>query len=231
MWRGRGGRKKTLPPSYWIHQASDCESDANWQHTKGNGWSEFVIRTQGLIERNPRMPRWTNLRLNNYIYFITTKIKGFVPLFRDKKCIDIIIDNLNHYRKSHKFLIIAYIIMPEHLHLLILPYGNHSVSDFVRDFKKYTAKRMLECLKARNAERLLWFFSYRKHIKSINSVWEEGFVSLPIYTEKIFDIKLNYLHFNPVKKGYVKHPKDYLYSSYSEYYLRKKGPLSIDKWR
>ncbi len=166
--------------------------------------------------------------MRNYIYFITTRIEGFVSLFKNKEFVGIIIESLNHCRKTHEFLIIAYVIMPEHIHLLILPYGNMSVPDIMRDFKKYTAKRILENLKRAKSRRLLWFFSYRKHLKGINSVWERGFVSLIVYTEKIFHIKLNYIHFNPVKKCFVKHPKDYLYSSYSEYYLGERGPLPID---
>lgn len=65
------------------------------------------------------MPKWKNISLEGYAYFITTKIKDYIKVFETKPYFDIIIDNVNFYREKFGFKLWGYVIMPEHIHLMI----------------------------------------------------------------------------------------------------------------
>ena len=84
-------------------------------------------------------------------YFITSTLLGFEKIFtiNDKYC-DILIDSLKHLIVEHTAGLIAYVIMPNHIHLIIsLPEGE-SISDFMRDFKRHTSSKIREQLTGEN---------------------------------------------------------------------------------
>ena len=77
-------------------------------------------------------------------YYITTSVNRFIKIFREKKYVDIILDNINFYREKYGFKLIAYVIMPNHIHLLIYPDQNRvqEVSKIMEDFKKITSRQL-----------------------------------------------------------------------------------------
>ena len=83
----------------------------------------------------------------NPIYFITTTITEKLPVFFDENLCKIVLNNLNFYRDKLGFAIYAYVIMPTHIHLLVQQLGDKNISDFMRDFKSFSAKRIIDHLK------------------------------------------------------------------------------------
>ena len=174
------------------------------------------------------MPKWKNISLEGYAYFVTTKIKDYIRVFETKPYFDIIIENLNFYRNKFGFRLWAYVIMPEHMHLMIRLADKCDLSKIMEEFKRYTSKQILTQLKEDKKFHLIKLFAITNPRKEKHIVWEEGFRGLGISSERVFNIKMNYIHNNPVKRGFVKEPEDYIYSSYRNYYSQNSSIIELD---
>lgn len=157
-----------------------------------------------------------------FAYFITTTLSGFVELLNQEKHAQILIRNLDFYRGKLEFKLLAYVIMPHHLHLIILPGSKGSISQIMRDFKKYTAREIIQQLHEEKRFYVLDVFhkaAQRYHPKGSRGyqVWQDRFDDLALCSPEVFGTKLDYVHNNPVKAGLVNSPSDYRYSSASNY--------------
>jgi len=85
---------------------------------------------------------------------------------------------------------------------------------------------------AAEAASFLHTFSEHANGKSRYAVWKEQARGVPIYTERVFQIKLEYIHVNPIRVGLVTEPSEYSYSSYRSIYLNEDGylPISSPRW-
>ncbi len=97
------------------------------------------------------------------IFFITTTVKDFVPVFSEDKYSDILIHNIEHYQARYKFDILAYVIMPSHFHWIIINDPKHgTVSDLMGDIKKYSAWDILQELEKSGSIYLKKFYESKK---------------------------------------------------------------------
>ncbi len=105
--------------------------------------------------------------------------------------------------------------MSNHIHFVIWfdkeEKKESPVSAYMRDFKKYVATQIINYLKENNSKLLHKFISLEKGQKY--QIWEENFDGVHLYTRKVCEEKINYIHTNPVKAELVKYPEDYKYSS------------------
>ena len=164
------------------------------------------------------------------LYFITTTVIEHIRILTDKPVAKIILENLNFYRSKYNFRLNAYVIMPSHIHLLLNIPETCSVSDITRDFKKFTSSEIRDHLIRVNSKFLPIFLSEGKKYPRQNfKLWMERSDKVAIVSRKILEIKLNYIHQNPVRAGLVEKAEYYLYSSASDYTTGKKGPIVVDK--
>jgi putative transposase len=156
------------------------------------------------------------------IYFITPTLVGWVDLFTRSVYKDLVIDSIIHCQNSKGLVVHAWCIMSSHLHLIVSTEGE-SLSSIVRDFKKHTAKRILELInnlhESRKENLLMVFEKEAKNIKRNRKykVWQDGNHPVELCDLKMMEDRLNYLHMNPVKAGIVIEPDHYLYSSAMDY--------------
>lgn len=175
---------------------------------------------------------YPRIRKDGCAYYITTNTRNRLRIFTQPSFIISILDSLNFYRFQHNCKLLGYVIMPDHLHLLIYPIGESSiVSDFMRDFKRFTSGRV-----SRQAElehKTTWIESFSESSKqsqqSEKQVWQESFWEQIIYSNKFLHEKLNYIHMNPVRAGIVAEPARYPYSSYRNYEFDDNTLIEIDK--
>ncbi len=161
-------------------------------------------------------------------YFVTTTIKNFREVFVNHKYCSILINNIKHYQNKYKFLILAYVIMPNHLHWIVKTEPKFgTISSIMRDIKKYTAWEVLELLKKDNSE-LLKEFSKGVKPGQKQQLWIHRFDDQVIRSNKMLWTKLKYIHNNPVKAGLVDKPTDYVYSSARNYILSDDSILFVD---
>ena len=165
-------------------------------------------------------------------YFITTSVNKFVKIFKKRKYVYIILENINFYKEKYGFKLIAYVIMPDHIHMLIYPDQGRvkEISKFIEDFKKFTARKLCEQMK--KDKRINWLRLFRlEEPKKKNweyQIWQQGYDDLGVYSPKILRTKINYIHNNPVRKGLVEEPEDYLYSSARNYILNDHSVIKVD---
>ena len=135
-----------------------------------------------------------------------------LPIFQTEKLKEVVCNALNEARKSAGFLIFAYVIMPDHIHLLTD--NAKSTSDTLRFANGITAKRVIDYLKENNFESCLAKLRIqvrdREHKHSSFSTYSNAF---EIYGEDKMMEKVNYIHLNPVRARLVKIPDDYRFSS------------------
>lgn len=93
------------------------------------------------------MPLPKRIYLENYPYFITTNTFKRIPVFFIPECSDLLIRNIDGYRKRYEFKFFGYSILPCHWHSVILPKKPRDISDIIRDIKSYTQKLVFEYLR------------------------------------------------------------------------------------
>ena len=169
-------------------------------------------------------------RIEGSIYYVSSVIYNRMKIFTQPSFIIPIIDSLNYYRYQYACKLIGYVIMPDHIHLLIWPQVEKAVTDFMRDFKRFTSGRITRQAKIEGkTEWIKLFEAAGTEIERAEyKVWQDSFWEQSIYTEKFLRQKLDYIHLNPVRAGIVDAAENYPYSSYRNYYLGDNQLIEID---
>ena len=94
-------------------------------------------------------------------FFVTSNILNNTHLFHKREYTEIVINSMQHFVQGRKLYIGAYVIMPNHIHLIVKSRSDFSLAGINRDFKKYTAKEILFTMKKGN-ENLLSNFMVNK---------------------------------------------------------------------
>jgi Transposase and inactivated derivatives len=155
-------------------------------------------------------------------YYLTFQIVKWVDIFTRKVYRDIFIDCLKYCQTNKSLEIYAYVIMSNHVHLLVRS-GQGKLSDTVREIKSYTARQILLAIEKEHESRREWMmnlfgFSAKEHKRdSNNQIWTHENHAEIIYSNEFIDQKKKYIHDNPVRAGIVANPEDYLYSSARNY--------------
>jgi len=166
------------------------------------------------------------------VYFVTFTITDWIDVLADDKYKMIIIDSVRYCQTNKGLVVYGYCIMPNHVHMIIQATHQFTLSEVLRDLKKFTANTIIKKLTDDNSveasETLKKFYEAGKHLTRIKNykVWKDGNRAKLIYTNKFLWEKLNYIHKNPVEKGLCIEPWDYLFSSATNY-TDKKSLLDV----
>ena len=165
-------------------------------------------------------------------YFITCTIVSWIDLFTRPEYKNVITDSLNYCIETKGLVINGWVLMTNHLHFIGRCEEPHKMSDFLRDFKKFTSKRLAELIQELPESRREWLldkfsFEARKTGRAENyKIWRDDNHAIDLSVINALD-KLDYIHNNPVRAGIVESPEEYLYSSASNYCGRK-GIVKIE---
>jgi len=167
----------------------------------------------------------------NDVYFVTLTVVYWIDIFTRPVYKDVVIKNLEFCRKNKGLEIYSYVIMTNHLHL-ILRAKEKTLSELLRDFKSFTSKELYKLIKENPQEsRKDWIIRSLEFAGKINSAnkyhqfWQNDNYPIVIDSNKQFTVKQNYIHENPVRSGFVAQPHEYLYSSANE-----QSPLKVDEY-
>ena len=172
--------------------------------------------------------------LTQELYFTTTTVVDWIDVFTRPIYKQIIIDSLTYCQKEKGLDIYAWVLMTNHLHMVVgVQDDKYNISDILRDFKKFTSKKIMACIEENPEEsRKVWMLdrfwfvgNNNKKIKNLK-FWQDGNNIEQIYSYEFFQQKVNYIHNNPVKQEIVEKPEDYLYSS-ARNYVDLKGLLEV----
>jgi REP element-mobilizing transposase RayT len=156
-------------------------------------------------------------------YFITITTVGWVDVFTRLNQKQNIISALQYCQENKGLEIYAYCIMSSHILVLCKATNGFILSDVMRDFKKFTSKKIIEIINYEPESRREWMLDYFKkaseHLKKEQNykVWQNGYHAEYIYSNKFIKQKVDYIHFNPVKDKIVTLPEDYYFSSARNY--------------
>ena len=169
--------------------------------------------------------------VNESFFFVTTTVVKYTPVFKENRFCDILIDNIKYYQKKYQFSILGYVIMPTHFHWIVKTENKlGTISEIMRDIKKFTAWQIFDLLKEENNRELNQIFE--NEAKQINDqkmkLWMTRFDDEVIRNQKMFSTKLKYIHNNPVKSELVEKAEDYKYSSAGNYILKDSSILEVD---
>ena len=165
-------------------------------------------------------------------HFFTITVVDWVDVFSRKNFRDVVLECLNFCIKNKGMILYSYVIMTNHIHLIIQS-EDGKLSDLIRDFKKFTAKTILDKIQTEPESRRDWMLERFKlatetHSRNKNyQFWQLSNHAEEIYSEKFMWSKIDYIHFNPVRAGLVSSPQDYIYSSASNY-VNGKGIIDVE---
>jgi len=167
-------------------------------------------------------------------HFVTCTITGWVDVFSREAYREKILESLSFCQSEKGLLIHAWVIMSNHLHLIVSSKAN-ALADIIRDFKKYTAKQIIAAIRDNeNESRREWMLNLFLYAGSRNGnnkeyqFWKSGYHPIVLDSPVKIEQRLKYLHENPVRAGWVREPQDYKYSSAVDYYTGTKGLLKIE---
>ena len=174
------------------------------------------------------MPRWRPDFNPDHLYFITTTAIERTPLFQRDVIKRILVDNLNLARILGRIKPFAFVIMPNHIHVIVRCTEDHPVSSFLRDFKSNAAKQIIWQYQAENNRQVLdqLELAARDLERQTFRVWDDNYVAKEIFTAAFLKQKLEYIHHNPLQAQWdlVDRPEDYVWSS-ARFYLLDAHPL------
>jgi len=156
-------------------------------------------------------------------YFMTITTVGWIDVFTRLSQRYVIINALSYCQKHKGLEIYAYCIMPSHIHMICKAPDGIYLSNIIRDFKRFTSKKIVETIIAYPESRREWMLEYFKqacsHLKRKQNykVWQDGYHAEILYSNSFIKEKINYIHNNPVKDKIVSNTEDYVFSSASNY--------------
>jgi REP element-mobilizing transposase RayT len=128
-------------------------------------------------------------------YHTISVVRGRRPLLRHPACANILLEAINHPRAGGKAFLLAYAIMPDHLHLLIAPRADFTISDIMHDIKLNSARRINEYMGLSGA------------------FWQQSFFDRVIRGDAHLSVTAQYIEQNPVTAGLARQPTEYPFSS------------------
>jgi putative transposase len=138
---------------------------------------------------------------SHHLHFITCSCYQRLPLLGTPRARNTLVKALGELRRSHGFALIGYVVMPEHIHLLIGEPARGTPSTVLQLLKQ----RVSRMLRPGGGDR------------GDSPVWTPRFYDFNVWSTKKKNEKLGYMHTNPVKRGLVTYASDWAWSSYSFY--------------
>lgn len=145
--------------------------------------------------------------LENCAYFVTTKTMENKPYFVDHRFAEVFVENLYDCRKKYRFLLLAFVLMPDHFRGLIVPGRGYSISGVMQKIKSLFVKRL------------------REEVSWTGSFWQKSFYDFVIFRHEKLLEKISYILQNPVRSGMVECAEDYSFST-----ANKRFANDIDKF-
>lgn len=159
----------------------------------------------------------------NKTYFLTMTVINWIDVFTRKNHSDTVIQALNYCQKEKGLNIFAFCIMSNHIHMLVNVNEPHELKNVIRDFKKFTSKKIISQIINEPESRREWMLKQfedeaNQSVKhKTYKFWQTGNHAIEIYSPQFTWEKINYIHNNPVTAGYVNKSYHWRYSSASNY--------------
>ena len=170
----------------------------------------------------------------NALHYMTFTVVGWIDVFSRKAYKDVLIETMRYCIANKGLSLHVYVIMSNHMHVIMSAKEGHRLSDIVRDFKKYTATSIIDMILTNKEEsRSEWMLKLFKYYAKYNKnstkyqFWVQDNRPIELNSPKWINQKLAYIHLNPVRAGIVDKAEDYLYSSAGRY-IGEVGQIELE---
>jgi putative transposase len=160
------------------------------------------------------------------LHFITFSCYRRLPLLKTVHARDIFVKELGKVRDEMGFHLLGYVVMPEHVHLLMSEPPQGTPSTVLQKLKLRVARKLRKRRRPVSAGQMRLPFGEAG--EPLRAFWQARFYDFNVYSEGKKKEKLNYMHANPVIRGLVKHPRDWRWSSWGFYQGGAAGLVTID---
>src|SRR6266436_3046932 len=174
------------------------------------------------------MPKGLQRRYGQgHLHFITCSCYRRMPLLGSAGARNLFVNILGEVRDLYGFALVGYVVMPEHVHLLISEPARGTPSTVMQVLKQRVSLRLRRQTRKRtSAAQLNILFGRVDH--SLPQFWQPRFYDFNVWSQKKFVEKLQYMHLNPLKRKLVAHPKDWPWSSFLFYTKSEPCLVRID---
>jgi len=161
-----------------------------------------------------------------HFHFLTFSCYRRLPLLGTARARNVFVAALARIRERYPFLLVGYVVMPEHVHLLISE-GPRCTPSLVLKVLKQRVSRDLRKQRCRvPAEQMR--LAFKEGDGGLPRFWQPRFYDFNVYSAKKIREKLEYMHGNPVKRGLVGNPGEWVWSSFQSYEKGEGGLVPID---
>lgn len=171
---------------------------------------------------------------NENAHFVTFAVVNWIDVFSREAYKEILVESLKFCINEKGLKLHAWVIMSNHVHLIISCKEGFKQSDVLRDLKKFTAKTMIKAMEENPLEsRKDWMIYLMKRAGAKNAnnkmyqFWQQDNHPIALVTMEMMKQKMDYIHKNPVRAGIVCEPQHYKYSSAFAYFEDKEGLLPL----
>jgi len=168
---------------------------------------------------------------NEFPYFFTCTVVGWLPAFTRIDCAQILFDSWRFLQAQHRLTLYGYVVLENHIH------GIATSPDLAKElgnFKSFTARRIVDLLRERNETGFLAQLAREKADHKWDrdyQFWQEGSHPQQIVDAAMMEQKLDYMHNNPLARGYVEKAEHWRYSSARNYAGLSSPVEVVTDWR
>ncbi len=160
-----------------------------------------------------------------HLHFITFTCYRRLPLLLSIRARNALVQILGEVRDRYGFSLVGYVVMPEHIHLLISEPAKGTPSTVIQVLKQRVSRR-LRRRKSKSTGQLN--LAFEDGVDALPRFWQRRFYDFNVWSLKKRVEKLHYMHMNPLKRKLVDHPRDWPWSSFSFYSDLKSGLIRVD---
>ncbi len=174
------------------------------------------------------MPKGLRRRYGlRHLHFITCSCYRRLPLLASARAKNALVKILGEMRDRYGFALAGYVVMPEHIHLLISEPAKGTPSTVMQVLKQQVSRSLRPKPRKPAPSRQLPL-PFRNADDFLPQFWQPRFYDFNVWSQTKFVEKLHYMHMNPVKRGLVAHPRDWPWSSFLFYAKKVSGLVRID---
>jgi putative transposase len=161
-----------------------------------------------------------------HLHFLTFSCYRRLPLLNTMRARNLFVAALGKIRERYKFRLVGYVVMPNHVHLLVSEPAKGTPSVVLKVLKQRVSRDLRRSKRRAPAGQLR--FAFTQGDRNLPRFWQPRFYDFNVWNAKKVREKLDYMHANPVTRKLVEHPKDWPWSSWSFYAQGEAGLVPID---
>jgi len=159
------------------------------------------------------------------LHFITFSCYHRQPLLGSARWRDLFLRVLEQVRQRYQWVVMGYVVMPEHVHLLVNEPQQGRLATAMQALKLGFARRVLAEQRRRECRAAPELFEHR-----LQRVWQARYFDFNVCSTHKRAEKLRYIHRNPVKRGLVEAPEFWRWSSFRTYAYQERGAVGVNQW-